>query len=358
MRGCPQNGVNFGRRRALRRAQLGQLPEIPHTQRHATLPCVLEDAARIGRDMPGITVVGTVTFDLIGTFTGTFPEDSRTVMLDALASNHGGRGANCAVLARAMGGDVELVSCVGADFAGSEYEAELSGLGVATAGILYSAEASTTRVVLADNGRDSRVYVHQRRGPNYEEAFGRWVADTVRRSRPAILYCTSEIPRANLAALSSAASSVSVYAPGHDVVLYSATMLVDCVGRCDILVVNTTEARILESILGCPIASVHEEYGLRAVIVTCGTDGSECHLEESPFHVSACQATSVVDTSGAGDAFAAGLIDGLLRGWDLRASMRFGASLASFIVESVGCRTVVPSRAAVLDRMQRRYSEV
>lgn len=302
--------------------------------------------------MPEITVVGTLTFDLIGTFAGSFPSDSRTVTLKELTSLHGGRGGNAAVLVKAMGCDVELISGVGTDFLGTEYETRLSRLGIESTGLLCSTRATTTQVTIMDNGHDSRVYVHQRRDTGYEEEFEQWTATMARISHRKVLYCTSEIPRVNLAALSSPARDIAVFSPGHDIALYSKKMLAECLECCDILAVNAHEAKVVEDTLGYQASELPGKYSLRAAIITKNVDGSECHSGGSSFEIPACPAESVVDTSGAGDAFIAGLLYSLSCGRSLRWAMGFAASLASFIVEAVGCQTNIPTRDAVVERMR------
>src|ERR1041384_6585225 len=72
-----------------------------------------------------LLVIGGLSFDYIGYVDGQLREDSLTVPLENLVRSHGGRGANFAVFARALGCKVRLVSAVGDDFKTSDYHAEL-----------------------------------------------------------------------------------------------------------------------------------------------------------------------------------------------------------------------------------------
>ncbi len=51
----------------------------------------------------------------------------------------------------------------------------------------------------------------------------------------------------------------------------------------------------------------------------------------------------VVDVNGAGDSFVAGVATGLLRELPLIDAVRFGAGVASFVIEAVGCQTNLPT---------------
>jgi sugar/nucleoside kinase (ribokinase family) len=64
--------------------------------------------------------------------------------------------------------------------------------------------------------------------------------------------------------------------------------------------------------------------------------------------------TNVVDASGAGDAFNAGLIAAHLRGYDIYEAVKVGNATASYIVEEWGCQTNLPTWNQVLER----YSKI
>jgi 5-dehydro-2-deoxygluconokinase len=59
----------------------------------------------------------------------------------------------------------------------------------------------------------------------------------------------------------------------------------------------------------------------------------------------------VVDGSGAGDAFAAGLIVGILEGWPLERSLRFASEVGALACTALGCSAGIPDREQVLRRM-------
>jgi sugar/nucleoside kinase (ribokinase family) len=89
------------------------------------------------------------------------------------------------------------------------------------------------------------------------------------------------------------------------------------------------------------------ERGVRMVAVTMGAegcyaagDGFEGQVEAPEIHV--------VDGTGAGDAFAAGLIHGLLSGWPLEESARLGCAAGALATTAVGASEGVPGSDEVL----------
>jgi sugar/nucleoside kinase (ribokinase family) len=68
---------------------------------------------------------------------------------------------------------------------------------------------------------------------------------------------------------------------------------------------------------------------LRWVVVTCGARGSEAFGADGAHHVAPAEPVAVVDATGAGDVFAAGLIDALIRGEGMAAALGRGTAWAA-----------------------------
>lgn len=79
------------------------------------------------------------------------------------------------------------------------------------------------------------------------------------------------------------------------------------------------------------------DYGCSTVIITQGIHGCTVYRHEKEFNVPA-KKVDVVDTTGAGDAFAAGLIKGLLENNDLYDAVRLALRYASHVVQYTGAR--------------------
>jgi len=94
----------------------------------------------------------------------------------------------------------------------------------------------------------------------------------------------------------------------------------------DLFMCNLQEAEILTGVSD-PAGAAREfqEEGARSVIIKLGADG--CWLAEADrgIHIPGIEVEQVVDTTGAGDAFAAGLVSALRQGKDIEEACRFGA---------------------------------
>lgn len=112
--------------------------------------------------------------------------------------------------------------------------------------------------------------------------------------------------------------------------------------RCEVLFLNREEIGLLTGRGYEEGAEVLREKGARNVAVTLGPDG--CYiLGDEGLHLPAYR-TEVVDTTGAGDAFAAGFLFGMLHGKGLEVCGRLGNRCASLCISRVGARDGLPYR--------------
>jgi ribokinase len=88
---------------------------------------------------------------------------------------------------------------------------------------------------------------------------------------------------------------------------------------------------------------------LRLAVMTRGDRGAVAANAEERTQVPAIPVT-VADTTGAGDAFTAGLAYAVAVRWDLSTALRLAASVASFVVEAVGAQIALPTLSAALAR--------
>lgn len=300
-----------------------------------------------------VLVIGGLSFDYIGFIDGQLREDSLTVPLESLARSHGGRGANFAVFARALGCNIRLVSAVGDDLKTSGYYAELKERGVDIERLYWNQAGDETQHVFTfTNGSDSRIYVFRDRKRESEISFSRWAVQSAGKTHWDAVYCTSEIPGVNAEALQASVSPLKVFSPGPDIHRYDAQCLEACLEAADIVLVNMPEMQVIGSFRGgIPFLLSN----LTALIVTNGDRGSVVHCGADSFSVAPSSATEVVDTTGAGDAYAAGFVVEFMTGQDLLKAARTGSAVASFVIEARGCQTIVPSPSQVASRLKASY---
>lgn len=314
-----------------------------------------------------IVVVGSINADLM-LQVARHPAPGETIHGDGGRSLPGGKGANQAVAAALLGGDVAMVGAVGAD---PQAEAALAGLRGSGADITHvrTVEGPTglAVVTVAADGENSIIVVP---GAN-----ARMDADAVREAAPVItgadvLVMQGEIPRTGIEAAAGLIRGRSTR-----LVLNPAPVLdldPQVLRQADPLVVNEHEAQlVLAQLERCESHAVADPAGLaaslsaagpRSVVLTLGGRGAlVCHAADGDAapsaaarrlvqHVPAARVRAV-DTTGAGDAFIGALAVSLADGDDVLTGARHGARVAGFAVQRPGAQASYPSAADELPEL-------
>jgi adenosine kinase len=111
-----------------------------------------------------------------------------------------------------------------------------------------------------------------------------------------------------------AANIPFIFDPGQAMPLFAGDDFKRFISISDWLAVNDYEWALLQERTGWSAADVCKH--VKALIVTRGGEGSEIHANGRIHHIPCAPAREVVDPTGCGDAYRAGLIHGILRGLD------------------------------------------
>jgi ribokinase len=272
-----------------------------------------------------------------------------TVLATSLLKQPGGKGANQAVAAARLGGDVSFVASVGDDDDGAQLIRQLRSEGVDTANVEIISRGRTGLALVSvyDSGENSITVVP---GTNFSltsdrvrRSIGRVAAET----GAAIMIAQAEVlPEIFTAAVKAAEAAgarvifnLAPFQPVDDELL----------ALCDPLVVNEAEASGLLgwSVHGAAEAqrAVSEVRGrARSVVITVGAEGAYWADERSAGHVPAAVGVRAVDTTGAGDAFVGAVAVELAFGATLEEAVRVGVRAGTFAVTSPGAQSSYPSR--------------
>ena len=149
-----------------------------------------------------------------------------------------------------------------------------------------------------------------------------------------------------------------VWSMKPDIQAYPPEMLDEFVRSSAYLLMNHIEARYVAHALGYPTPEwllTDERSHLRAIVVTNGARGAEIYQHNLRASIPAAKPRAIVDTTGAGDGFAAGFLAALLRGYDVLVGVKLGVVVASFVLEAFGCQTNLPNWDAVWERYRRHF---
>jgi len=275
--------------------------------------------------MPKVCVCGSVNMDVFG-YVERLPAPGETLRGSRLVYAPGGKGANQAVAAARLGADVRFFGTLGDDRFGETLAAALAGDGIDLGGLHRCEDPTGVALILvADDGENQIVVLS---GANDR-------VDAPETDPDAAVWLTqAEVPLAAVEGTLAAARQTGALAVVN--AAPAGRLPADLVARFDIAIVNETEIEALGSSLS------------PNVVLTLGAAGARI-LPDGP-SLPALPA-KVVDTTGAGDALAGGVVAGLAEGLPLADALRLGLATASLCVERYGCQPAMPARAEVDARL-------
>ncbi|MDP9011883.1 MAG: carbohydrate kinase family protein [Pseudomonadota bacterium] len=153
------------------------------------------------------------------------------------------------------------------------------------------------------------------------------------------------------AAQFSAAQIPFIFDPGQGLPMFGPEELGVFIDQATWVAVNDYEWSMMQQKTGLSVADVVAK--VDALIVTQGAEGSTIYTQERVWTVPAVKPRSVVDPTGCGDAYRAGLIHGLLHGLDWQTTGRTASLMGSLKIESRGPQNYDFTRA----EFDRRYRD-
>lgn len=285
-----------------------------------------------------VLCVGYPTLDHIAAVTaGLGREQTRYITRHWPQPTPGGCACNVAVGLARLGHRAAVQFTLGDDPSSDQFIAGLNAEGVDTGRVGRQVGASVPKIYMFISDLASEVFFD----PGGIEDH----AHTLDFTGVSHLLVTVAPPAATLSYFDQAerAGVRTVWQLKLDPQAISREVLLSCVWRTDLLLCNEREYQHLQAVLAPAGLEPLLEGRLGAVVVTRGERGSEVLTRAGRTPVSAVPA-AVVDTTGAGDAYTAGFLHGLLRGDTLESCARLGAKVASMVVAHWGSQTGLPTR--------------
>lgn len=299
--------------------------------------------------MPTVMCVGSNMTEQIA-YVKRAPGPGETIVGERMAFGFGGKGANQAVMARYLGSDVVMVTCLGDDANGSAYHKHFESLGIDTTHVhTASGIASGAAPIWVEADGQNRIIVVP--GANDLLTPEQAVAAVAAVPAAEVVVGQFEIPQAVTAAAFAAAKargSTTVLNPAPaqslDPALLSAT---------DWLIPNESEFALLAT--GQPSDAPPSDEAIAAfastvpkgvrLLVTLGCDGvALVDAAGAVQRLPPPPTAHVVDTTGAGDAFVGSFCHALASGFAELAAIQFGMACASDSVTREGTQTSFPKR--------------
>jgi adenosine kinase len=155
------------------------------------------------------------------------------------------------------------------------------------------------------------------------------------------------------AAQFEAASIPFIFDPGQGMPMFGGEELKTFIRQARWVALNDYEWGMLQQKTGLSAAEVASQ--VEALVVTLGSEGSVIHTGGRTLTIPSAKPKAVIDPTGCGDAYRAGLIHGLLRGLDWETTGRVASLMGAMKIESRGPQNHVFTKADFDKRYQENF---
>ena len=313
------------------------------------------DRPQLGR--PRIVVAGSVNMDLV-VRSARLPRPGETIFGRQMQELPGGKGANQAVAAARLEADVSMIARVGDDNFGQRLRAELQKEGIDVSRVAVTPQCASGLAIVAveDSGENAITVIP---GAN-----GRLTTDDVRAASDLIrdadvLLLQLEVPLETVLTaieLARQHQTLVILDPAPAPASFPANLL-----SVDVACPNQTEAAALA---GVAITNLDDakraalrlrELGTRYVVITLGCQGALVCGPDGKCQQIPSFAVEAVDTTAAGDAFAAGLAVSLAQGRTMSDAVQYACAAGALAASRPGAQPAMPTAADVARLVRSLY---
>ena len=294
-----------------------------------------------------VVCLGILVADVIARPVDDPPTPGTLAFVDAIEVHAGGCALNTASALAAFGLRSSVVGKVGRDLFGDFLLGVLEERGLSRTGVLRDERVGTSATVVLVESTGERTFLHV---PGANAALAPNELDPGRLYAGRALHLAGALVMERLdgepfAAIAGEASRRGLLTSLDTV--WDATgrwsRLEPCLPHLDLVMPSLAEGQALSGATDAAgIAAWLRERGVRNVLVTMGPAGCYASGEDFEGHVAA-PSVRALDSTGAGDAFAAGVLYGALAGWPLEQSARLGCAAGAVASTTVGA--MLPDRS-------------
>ncbi|MDQ2821631.1 MAG: carbohydrate kinase family protein [Pseudomonadota bacterium] len=302
-------------------------------------------------------ICGSLAFDKIMQYHGRFADTlladqlhrvNVSFLVPTLRTEYGGCAANIAYNLNMLGGDPLIMAALGQD--GGEYLERLASFGISTRAIRTIGNAYTAQCfVTADDDNNQINAFHpgamQFSHENRVAAMGALrLAIIAPDGRDGMLQHGADL----------AAQGVPfMFDPGQQLPMFNGEELRTFIGQATYLAANDYEFEMVMERTGWTLADIAGR--LDALIVTRGDQGSTIYAGGAQHDIPCVTADAVVDPTGCGDAYRAGLLYGIVNGFDWPTTGRLASLMGAIKIAHQGGQNHVATKEQIAERFNTAF---
>ncbi len=283
-------------------------------------------------------ICGSIAYDNIMVFQGRFKEHilpeqihilNVSFLVPQLRREYGGCSGNIAYNLKLLGGEPLIMATVGED--ATPYLERMDKQGLERTHVREIKDSMTAQAFITTDLDDNQITAFHPGAMNFSNQ--NRVADTkgvtlgivAPDGRDGMLEHARDLAKAGIP---------FVFDPGQGLPMFDGKDLLAFVEQAAYVAVNDYEGKLLEEKTGQSLESISKM--VKALIVTRGGEGSTIHTDGQRIDIPCVKATEIVDPTGCGDAYRAGLLYGIAKGMDWRATGQLASVMGSLKIASRG----------------------
>lgn len=285
-----------------------------------------------------VAVCGSLAFDTIMTFEGRFADQilpdqlhilNVSFWVPGLRREFGGCAGNIAYGLRQLGASVTPVATLGSD--GQDYLVRLQEMGVDTSHVRVASDHYTAQAMIMTDRDNNQITAFH---PGAMAQAHEQTLSAQTGARLGIVSPDGKQAMWDHAQQFNTLGVPFVFDPGQGLPMFDGQELLQMVDWAQWAALNDYEARMLSDRTGLTLAELSKR--LHGLVVTLADQGCEVWIEGERHVVPGVKAAQVVDPTGCGDAFRAGLLFALSSGQDLLQAVALGNRLGAEKIASRG----------------------
>ena len=302
-------------------------------------------------------ICGSIAYDTIMVFPGRFKEHilpeklhilNVAFLVPDMRREFGGCAGNIAYNLNMLGGKPQIMAAVGED--SQPYAYRLDKLQLSQRHVKQVAGTFTAQAFITTDLDDNQITAFHPGAMNHSQqnhvsdAAAVTLGIVAPDGRDGMLQHAREF---------AAAGIPFIFDPGQGLPMFSGEELLEFVRQADYLTVNDYEAQMLQEKTGQTLAALAR--GVKALVVTLGGQGSLIYSGGRQLEIPCAKADAVVDPTGCGDAYRAGLLYGIANGLDWESTGRLASLLGALKIAQRGGQNHHFTRDEIAARFKQNY---
>ncbi|MDD4929295.1 MAG: carbohydrate kinase family protein [Gallionella sp.] len=302
-------------------------------------------------------ICGSMAYDTIMVFKDQFkkhilPEQIHILnvafLVPEMRREYGGCAGNIAYNLHLLGGKPLIMATVGDDF--TPYARRLEKLSIAQTHIRHVPDSFTGQAFITTDLDDNQITAFHPGAMGFSEQ------NKVSDAADVTLGIVSPDGRDGMIEHAEQfvdANIPFVFDPGQGMPMFSGADLLRFIDQATYVTVNDYEAKLLQDKTGKTLKEIAKS--VTALIVTLGADGSMIYTEDREIAIPTPKPAAIVDPTGCGDAYRAGLMYGIQHGFTWETTGRLASLMGSIKIASRGGQNHAPTRGEISAQFERHF---